>query len=218
MANNTNSPDHRLFRQMLEIEFDDLGKYIQESLAALRKGEAEKEQRVQDLEFMIQANEDKLQLGKEKNHFLGSSPFMLKHSFFIAVYSFMEYSLKKICEIAASHLNQHERRVSNFEKVHQFYSFLIDEVKLDKNKVEVDWIKLNIFRDLRNSIIHYNSSIGKNISAKTYNFIKEDVRIEFEEPRVFKIKDDGLILELMETSKNFLLTLIDEYDQKYFKN
>jgi hypothetical protein len=215
MIKNNFPLDHLLFRQMLELEFEDLERYIKESLALLKKSEAGKEYLNKELKSSIQNNGNEIKTGEDKNQFLRTTPFLLKHSLFISVYSFMEYSLKKICEIAASKLNQYERRVSNFEKVHQFYSFLINEIQIDKQKVEADWIKLNIFRDLRNSIIHYNSNIGKNISSRTYDFIKADARIEFEEPRGFIIKDI-LILELIETSKKFLFTLMDEYHSKHF--
>jgi hypothetical protein len=207
---------HELFRQMLAIEFEELERYIRASLAALETNDVDLEQKYQELESRTKAKGDEGFSREESFRFLSAVPFMLKHSLFISVYSFMEYSLKTFCELTAFQMNQHVRRVADFEKVHQYYSFLINDVQLDKRKVEEEWLKLNIFRDLRNSIVHYNSTIGKNISAKTYAFIKEDSRIEFEEPRGFKIKDDTLILELIGLSKRFLFTLMEEYQKKYF--
>jgi hypothetical protein len=201
---------------MLGIEFEELERYIRSSLGTLKTNEAETGHKYRDLKPIMKTGDAEAFSKEEPPQFSGTVPFMLRHSLFITVYSFMEYSLKVFCETAASQMNQHERRVSNFEKVHQYYSFLMNELQLEKQKVEDDWQKLNIFRDLRNSIVHYNSDIGKNISAKTYTFIREDVRIEFNEPRAFRIKDDALILEQIEVSKRFLFTIMDEYHKKYY--
>lgn len=211
MNNEVPLKQYQLFRQMLEMEYDDLERYIGESLLALKRNELEADQKYQDLKSRTQAS-------WENTSFLYShvTPYLLKHSLFISAYSFIEYSLKKFCEMAASQRNQYKRRVSNLQKIYQFYSFLTNEVQLDKQKTSEDWEKLNIFRDLRNCIVHYNSSIGKNISAKSYDFIKEDSRIQLEEPKGFHIKDDALILELIAVSKRFLFTLMDEYHQKNF--
>jgi hypothetical protein len=203
---------------MLEMEFGNLEESLKDSLSVLKINEEKQEGKYKELRSNIKTSGDQVSSIPGSNQLFPTTPFLLKHSFFISTYSLMEYFLKNFCEIAASELSKHKRRVSNFEKVHQFYSFLIDEIQLDKNKTEGDWKKLNIFRDIRNSIIHYNSSIGKNISPTTYIFLKEDDRIEFQEPRGFIIKDVQLIYELLHLSKRFLLTLIDDYHQRYFNN
>lgn len=138
-----------------------------------------------------------------------STSFILRHALFISVYSFMEYSLRKLT-LALAEPTSYKRRVSEFDKVYQYHSFLVNEMKLDKNRVEEDWEKLNIFRDIRNAIVHYNATIVKNINPKSFQFIEEDPRIFFEEPRTFKILDDGLVLELIEVSKRFLKGLTDQ--------
>jgi hypothetical protein len=208
----SNKEQHHLFHKKLEVEFHDLEIYIAKSLALLKQSEPKPRERQHQENIQEQEGSDEVLFQN-----LSITQFLIKHSLFISVYAFMEYSLKGFCEIVASQLGKHERRVSNFEKVHQYYSFLTNEIKLDKRNTDREWTKLDVFRDLRNSIIHYNSTLGKNISTKTYVFIKEDPRIEFEEPRGFRIKDEALIVDLIETSKFFLFALIEEYNQKYFE-
>jgi hypothetical protein len=200
--------EHKLFRQMLEMEFASLEHYLVESLAALKSSESKL------AEKYLSINSQRKEEGTVT--YSGLSPYLLKHSLFISVYSFFEYSLKSFSQLVTSQLHQYKRRVSDFEKVHQYYSFLINEVQLDKLKTDDDWKKMNIFRDLRNSMVHYNSTIGKNISTKTYEFIQQDSRILFEEPRGFKIKDDALILELIEVSKRLMIVLLEDFERKYF--
>lgn len=201
---------HLAFRQVLEIEYQDLEGYFQSSLSALRRSEEERMQSYESLPKALSQDKDAIQF------FAHAGPFLLKHALFISAYSFMEYSLKKFCEIASAELKMHQRRVSEFEKVYQYYFFLINDLKISKEKLEDDWDKLNIFRDLRNSMVHYNSTIGKNISAKTYDFITTDSRIQFEEPRAFYIKDEALIMEVLKVSRRFLVSLMEEYERSYF--
>lgn len=198
-----------LFRQLLEIEFRELDKYTSDSLTALKKNETAWDQKYQLLKNQPEGVADPLV------HF-HVSPFLFKHSLFIAVYSFMEYSLKKFCEVVASEQQKHQRRVSEFDKVFQYYSFLTDDLKLDKAQTEQEWKQLNIFRDIRNSIIHYNSSIGKNISSKTYEFLVNDQRVEMDGSNGFRIKHDSLVTEVIQVSAKFLFALIDQYRKIYF--
>ncbi|MBX9850445.1 MAG: hypothetical protein K2X86_01665 [Cytophagaceae bacterium] len=139
--------------------------------------------------------------------------YILRHSFFISVYSFTEYALKRFCEMVADN-TPYKRRVGGFEKMHQHYSFLVNEMKFDQAKSEKEWEMLNVYRDIRNSIVHYNSTIGKNISSASYRFITSSEHIQFEEPHTFRLKDDALIMVLIQVSKRFLNGLMDEYDLK----
>lgn len=149
-----------------------------------------------------------------KNRLSGeeSASFILRHALFISVYSFMEHSLRQLT-LALAEPTSYKRRVSEFDKVYQYYFFLMNEMKLDKNRVEEDWEQLNIFRDIRNAIVHYNATIVKNINPRSFQFIEEDPRILFEEPRTFKILNDELVLELVEVSKRFLKGLMDQFDE-----
>jgi len=133
------------------------------------------------------------------------------HSLFISAYSFFEHSLKKFSEVVALQSNISKRRVFNFEKVHQYFSYLTNDLGLDRKAILELWDQMNIYRDIRNSIMHHNSSIGKNISTRTYQFLREDDRIEFIEPAGFKIKNELLILDLINTSKHLLMHLMDQY-------
>lgn len=206
---------HQLFRQMLEREILDLHKYLEESLQVLKKNEIGWMQKYKEMDLAPSDRKNDIDTEPAASLYFRSTPFLLKHSLFISVYSFLEFSLKKYCEVVTCGFLKYRRRVINYEKVHQFYSFLTDDLKLDKQRVEEDWQKLNIFRDIRNSIVHHNSTIGKNISAKTYEYIKEDPRIIFEEPKGFRISDDDLILELLHVSEKFLFTLMDEFNATY---
>lgn len=201
-------PSSLQFRQLLETEFHELERYTSESLKVLKKNETDWDLKYQHL---------KDQAGGAAVPLLQFhvSPFLFKHSLFIAVYSFMEYSLKICCGVVAAEQQKHQRRVSGFEKVFQYYSFLTDDLKLDKAQTEEEWKQLNIFRDIRNSIVHYNSFIGKNISSKTYEFLVNDRRIEMDGSNGFRIKDDSLVTEVIQVSAKFLFTLIDQYRRIY---
>jgi hypothetical protein len=203
------SPSHKVFRKIIESEFTDLEMYIYDSLEAIKKSEG----RVKKTIDISTSWEENPALANPV--FIQVTPFLFKHSLFISVYSFWEFAIKKFSLITIEKFPQYKRRVANLEKAYQFYSYFIDELKLNNTMLNKDWESMNIFRDIRNSIIHHNSYLGKNISLKSQKFIKSDPRIHLDEFYGFKIQDDGLILELMEVSKNFVFTLIDEYDSKY---
>lgn len=206
---NSTLPPHKVFRLILESEYQDLQQYIYESLEAIKKGEerVKKSQEIIKLQVMDSDRIDPI--------FIQVTPFLFKHSLFISVYSFWEFAIKKFSLLTTHKFPEYKRRVSNLEKAYQFYSYFINDIHLEKNKLDEHWEAMNIFRDIRNSIIHHNSYLGKNISSKSQDFIKHDPRIHVDEFYGFKIQDDSLIMELMNVSQNFVFELIDQYDAKH---
>lgn len=210
------------FRGLIGSECAGLEKYMAAALQMLKTSEEayEHEKEVVKNNFTTPSDglpeEQRGEQGEEAGwQYMHATPYLLKHSLFISAYSFLEFSLKKICAFVTEVEGERHRRVVNFEKVYQLYDFLTVDLKLDRSRFEAEWKKLNIFRDIRNSILHHNSTIGKNISTKTYEYIRQDGRIRFDEPKGFRIEEDDIIYELIEVSRRFLLGILDAYREAY---
>jgi hypothetical protein len=197
-----------IFHQMIEMEYKGLENYIQESLDSMSE-------RHKAMEASLR-NEGADASHQISRQYFEMTPLLLKNSLYITAWSFLEYSLKKFCEIAASKSPKLQKRVAKLNRPYQYHSFLKNEIKLDVMKVKDEWDMLNIFREIRNCIIHHYNLVT-NVQSATYNFIKENPAFEFEEPDKFQIKDDKLILELMAVSEKYLFTLLDEYEGRLEK-
>lgn len=211
-SKDTSQPSHHVLKTLLELEYAEM----EYQVAIL----------FQQLKYATPIQTESTTSNYSKNELIDllsssniryypqSTTELFIHSLFISAYSFFEHSLKKLSEIVAIQTNISKRKVLNFEKVHQYFSYLTNDIGLDRNEILETWDKMNIYRDIRNSIMHHNSSIGKNITSHTYQFLKEDDRIEFIEPGGFRIKNEQLIMDLISSSKLIMLHLINQLDEK----
>lgn len=189
------------FAQVLMKEFEKLNQYIISS-RALQNSYSNSE----NVALTTSSSE------QDFNLLVNNS--LIKHSVYITIFSFTEYALKRLAEVLAIHHQQHKRRVLNFEKMHQYYDFICNEIGLGKELSKELWQQINVYRDIRNSIIHHNSAIGRNISTKTYQFLTTDPRIDFNDG-TFTINDDNLTEELVNISKDFFIDILEVYKRNF---
>ncbi|MFN6945775.1 MAG: hypothetical protein ACK4ND_12580 [Cytophagaceae bacterium] len=167
------------FRKRLELDFKEMEDYVQRISGLLneKKGNSE------------------------------MMNFLIKNSLFTTVWAFIEHSLRTYAELRTACDPKLQKKVLKLEKMHQLHSFLHNELSVDVQKAGEEWGKLDVFRELRNCLIHYHGTV-RNTSRKTLLFIKEDDRLVYnEEENIFQIKDAGIIEELMETGRRFLLAI-----------
>jgi hypothetical protein len=204
---------HIVLKALLELEYAEMEYQVSILVQQLKNRTPIKTESVNTNNLTKRELIDLLSISNIQYHPQSTTELFI-HSLFISAYSFFEHSLKKLAEIVALQSNISKRKVFNFEKVHQYFSYLTNDIGLDRKEILGTWDQMNIYRDIRNSIMHHNSSIGKNITSRTYQFLKEDERIEFIEPSGFRIKNEMLIMDLIASSREIMMHLIDQFDEK----
>lgn len=122
-------------------------------------------------------------------------PNHFRASFFVQIFSMIEYELKKICD------HYHKAKRTDFpvsdlkgsSDLDKASLFLKKTCKIDFTTLQDDWNKINLMRKIRNKIVHHQGKISK--LDQDWNVIKDYVNknldaIEFKED-IDQQDDDG---------------------------
>ncbi len=142
------------------------------------------------------------------------TPFIIQNSFFVTAYSFFEYSFRKFCEIIVTDHSAFKRKLSDMDKVYQYYSLVSNILPLKENSIAEDWEALVVFREIRNIIVHYNSIVPGNTSLKTKTFLEYGKFLIPIGNGLIQIKEK-MISEILRIALRFLFNLIEAYANYY---
>ncbi|WMJ74649.1 hypothetical protein RCC89_15965 [Cytophagaceae bacterium ABcell3] len=166
------------FRQVLLEEFSGLEQYVQKSA-----------------------------LLAEKHKATDFTPFFIRNALFTTIWSFSEFSLRRYCEILTEDNHGLAKRVRKLNRIYQFHEFLKNDLQFELGHVQGEWEKLELYKGVRNCLVHHPTKV-KDVHPRTYEFIKNDARILFEEPDFFRIVEVSLVFDLLDVSKKYLLGIM----------
>ncbi|HDR7714970.1 hypothetical protein VSY18_22780 [Bacillus albus] len=94
-------------------------------------------------------------------HYKNEFPNILRKSFIISLYSFLEQNLKKICKHLEKKHNLKPTFASKIEKaiVQNCYEYLNETAKVDLNIVQDEWGKIRKINKIRNHFVHDGNDV-----------------------------------------------------------
>ncbi|PEW67024.1 hypothetical protein CN448_19030 [Bacillus cereus] len=94
-------------------------------------------------------------------HYKNEFPNILRKSFIISLYSFLEQNLKKICKHLEKKYKLEPTFNSNIEKgiVQNCYEYLTNTAKVDLNLAQEEWRKIQKINKIRNHFVHDGNDV-----------------------------------------------------------
>lgn len=146
-------------------------------------------------------------------------PEIVYNSSFLVAYSFFERILKNIRETVERFIIEHKGNICNngsYTEKHRNSIANITGISSIKDDNTTLWNKINdIYRNLRNSIAHDNSSLYDtnnnllNKNRQSYNFIKNNSDFTFNSKNgEFKIVNDYFLVTLIDELKDYLDAIV----------
>lgn len=147
------------------------------------------------------------------------------NSSLISIYSFLEFSLKNICNQVQGklYITISVDDISGSSYINTSKKYLEKIICINFKKVDKQWVEITKYQTIRNIIVHDNCSIihgEKDIKeSKNYNLLMQFKKIEIE-PNYgsFIIKNYTLLLDFVDIVETFLTHIINEIENKNFKS
>jgi len=213
----------------VDIIFNDLNNYqnLIEGFLEKQKEQVEKDFNETDLELESKKADENsnsyylhlIDFYSERHHEIAKLfPHNFRASFLTQVISVIESELKKICDHFGHHKNQlfkidDMRGTDDLEKCKDYLKRIAD---INFEELSIQWQYIKNCKSLRNKIVHQDGRI-KRKDEQLMNFIKGSSSIEVQEsPSIndndieFIITDNKLIEKLLNTAKDFFITLLQE--------
>ncbi|MFN3405930.1 MAG: hypothetical protein ACK40G_17680 [Cytophagaceae bacterium] len=137
-------------------------------------------------ETIASADITKWEVGEKFVLFNPDTENFLTHSLYTGCYAFFEYAFKKVCMMHAMY--DGNSRVFYFEKLPQYFSYIINAVPGERDLMLEQWNQLMLYREIRNLIVHHHMEIGEYTSAELIKFISENSSLTMKESSFEAVK------------------------------
>lgn len=146
------------------------------------------------------------QLGKVHFKYFKRYPHLINSTMILLVYSFLEGYLEDIVFICSIQFTEKkdDNLQSNKIKIEKLKRQIEDLSKCNFGAYKKEWKKINLYREVRNCILHYNSNIIK-MNKKAFMIqLKRSNEFEITENGYLQVKNYKCIYDFIETTYKFL--------------
>jgi hypothetical protein len=164
---------------------------------------------IDDIEFYF---------GDEFHKYNHTSRSLAYNSFIIMIYSLLEHSLIRICEIY-KYRNTHAVDIGSLlgkDNIGKCKTYIESKIGISLADQTVHWQKIRKYQNIRNAIIHNDSRVigtGNKINTRLKSIISNEPRIELNKnSNEFRIKELSFVKEFLQSTKDFLYAVIDKIE------
>jgi hypothetical protein len=148
-------------------------------------------------------------------------PVTFNNSTLLTLYSFFEYNLKELCYT----LNEHNKYnvtvddLSGNDYIEKSKKYLKLVANVDVDKYDKDWKSIKEYQQIRNRIVHHNSSIamkGKEFTQQSlYQYITKSncLKLDLKNGN-FNIIDHQYLLNFCNLIEKYIIDIIEEASKK----
>lgn len=212
-------------RNTIESEVNSFKEYIIDSRNNISKQqvsfnkmiEEEKKKHPDNINDLIDAYENQYY---QINEFY---PATFNNSTLLSLYSLFEFNLKSLC-VTLQECEELKIKLGDINGqgyIDTSNKYLILVADLDLTELKTTWMQITLFQQLRNCIVHNNSSIltKKNQVIKDleiYKYIKKNPNLKInKENGIFIISDDQFLLDTLDAIEKYLISVIKKLESKY---
>jgi hypothetical protein len=137
---------------------------------------------------------------------------ILLNSSFIASFSIFETMFKEVCNLAAYKYSKKAELDSTSGIIDQYRSYLVRDLRIDISDLKPYWKEIIKYREMRNYLVHHDSTIKSN-PGNIVEFLRKLDHIKIKKIRKkdqykFIITDKQFIVEFLDTASEFLANVL----------
>lgn len=146
------------------------------------------------------------QLGKVHFKYFMRYPHLINSTMILLVYSFLEGYLEDLVSICSIHFTEKKDNRLQGKKINiERLKWQIEELsKCNFGAYKKEWKMINLYREVRNCILHYNSNITR-MNKKTFRLhLEQNTEFEITESGNLQVKNYKCIYDFIKTIYKFL--------------
>lgn len=203
---------------IITTEKDSFKEYIVDSRNSIKHRQKQLSDNIDDLIKSNPNDQQEIHEWYEEQHYHYNEfyPNTLNNSTFLSLYSFFEYNLKSICvslnKYGSARVKPDDLSGRNYiEKAKKYLTLILE---LDLSSLEMSWIEITKFQQLRNCIVHNNSNIFKNKDQPIKNqplfqIVDSNKYLDINlENGTISINDDQFLIDTAECYHDYLKSVL----------